>query len=295
MLIFHRVLPQVDALFPEEVDARRFNQICEWVKQWFNVLPLDAAVAHLRGGTLPERAASITFDDGYADNFHLALPILKAHGLSSTFFIATGFLDGGRMWNDTVIESVRACKLPQLDLQAMGLGVHKVTSVAEKQAAISALIGQIKYRSVEDRVTTTRTIAVDAQVQLPDDLMMTSNEVKLMRQAGMQIGAHTVNHPILARLSGPEARLEILESRETLERILGERVGLFAYPNGKPDEDYTPDTVALVRELGFDAAVSTRWGVSGADADRFQLRRFTPWDRTRFRFGARMAINLFRT
>ncbi len=294
VLIFHRVLPQVDPLFPDEVDTRRFNQICEWVKQWFNVLPLDAAVAHLRGGTLPERAACITFDDGYADNFHVALPILKAHGLSSTFFIATGFLDGGRMWNDTIIESVRACKLPQLDLQAMGLGVHKVASATEKQAAISALIGQIKYRSVEDRVSTTRAIAAQARVQPTDNLMMTSNEVKQMRQAGMQIGAHTVNHPILARLSGEEARREILESRETLECLLGERVGLFAYPNGKPGEDYTPDTVALVRELGFDAAVSTRWGVSGADADLFQLRRFTPWDKTRVRFGLRMATNLFR-
>ena len=293
VLIFHRVLPQVDALFPEEVDARRFNQICEWMKQWFNVLPLDAAVAHLRSGTLPERAACITFDDGYADNFHVALPILKTHGLTSTFFIATGFLDGGRMWNDTIIESVRACKLPQLDLQAIGLGVHKVASVADKKVAISALIGQIKYRSVEDRVTTMLAIAAQAQVQPPDDLMMTSNEVKLMRQAGMQIGAHTVNHPILARLSGPEACREILESRSTLERILGERVGLFAYPNGKPDEDYTPDTVALVRDLGFDAAVSTRWGVSGTDTDLFQLRRFTPWDRNKLRFSMRMMANIW--
>jgi peptidoglycan/xylan/chitin deacetylase (PgdA/CDA1 family) len=293
ILIFHRVFQSVDPLFPDEVDARRFNEICGWVKQWFNVVPLDAAAAHLKSGTLPERAACITFDDGYADNFHVALPILKAHGLTSTFFIATGFLDGGRMWNDTIIESIRACKLPQLDLEAMGLGVHNVASVADKQTAISALIGQIKYRSVEDRVVTTRTIAALAQIQLPDNLMMTSNEVKLMRQAGMQIGAHTVNHPILARLSRPQARREILESRETLERILGERVSLFAYPNGKPDEDYTPDTVALVRELGFDAAVSTRWGVSGADADLFQLRRFTPWDRSQLRFSMRMMSNMW--
>lgn len=293
ILIFHRVLPQVDALFPDEVDARRFNQICGWVKQWFNVLPLDAAVAHLQSSTLPERAACITFDDGYADNFHVALPILKAHGLSSTFFIATGFLDGGRMWNDTIVESVRACRLPQLDLQEMGLGVLKVASVADKQAAISALIGQIKYRSIDGRVSITRDIALQARVQPPANLMMTSNEVKLMHQSGMQIGAHTVNHPILARLSQEEARCEILESRKTLERILGEQVGLFAYPNGKPSEDYSPETAALVRDLGFDAAVSTRWGVSSGDVDLFELRRFTPWDRSQLRFAARMMTNMW--
>ena len=107
ILIFHRVLAQVDPLFPEEVDAARFDVICGWLRRWFNVLPLDAAVRRLRDGSLPRRAAAITFDDGYADNHDIALPILKKHGLPSTFFIATGFLDGGCMWNDTVIEAIR--------------------------------------------------------------------------------------------------------------------------------------------------------------------------------------------
>ena len=64
--------------------------------------------------------------------------------------------------------------------------------------------------------------------------MMTSAQVKAMRQAGMQIGAHTVSHPILVRLMDPEARQQIGDSKRFLEDLLGERVGLFAYPNGKP-------------------------------------------------------------
>ncbi len=71
-----------------------------WVKTWFNVMPLDAAVNALKKRNLPARAMAITFDDGYADNQVTALPILKQHGLSATFFIATGYLDGGRMWNE---------------------------------------------------------------------------------------------------------------------------------------------------------------------------------------------------
>ena len=69
-------------------------------------------------------------------------------------------------------------------------------------------------------------------------------------------------------------------------------MGLFAYPNGKPGEDYLPRDVALVRELGFDAAVSTAWGASGHGSDPFQLQRFTPWDRTKARFGLRLLRNL---
>ena len=294
VLIFHRVLAEPDPLFPDDMHARRFDEVCAWLKSWFNVLPLDEAVARLKTGSLPARAACITFDDGYADNHHVALPILQRHGLNATFFIATGFLDGGRMWNDTIIESIRACSLPVLDLSTLGLGRHAQGSLDDRRAAIASLIAQIKYRPVDERTVITEQLAQLAGVQPPDDLMMTSNEVKAMRHAGMQIGAHTVSHPILARLSDEQARQEIEGSKRFLEQLLDDRVGLFAYPNGKPGEDYTPQTVDVVRSLGFDAAVSTQWGASRASTDQLQIPRFTPWDRTRFRFGARLLGNLRR-
>jgi len=109
ILVFHRVLPEPDPLFPNEVDAQRFDALLGWVKDWFSVLPLEEAVERLQRNRLPERAAAITFDDGYADNYAVALPILQRQGLSAMFFIATGFLNGGRMFNDTAIETVRRC------------------------------------------------------------------------------------------------------------------------------------------------------------------------------------------
>lgn len=292
VLIFHRVLPEPDPLFPDEMHARRFDELCGWLASWFNVLPLDKAVLQLKAGTLPARAACITFDDGYADNLHLAMPILQSHGLKATFFIATGFLDGGRMWNDTVVESIRACGLPVLDLSSLSLGLHTLGTIDNRRAAIARLIGQIKYRSIEERIAITRQIATLAHVQQPQNLMMTSREVKAMHQAGMQIGAHTNSHPILARLTDEQAREEIQSSKSFLEKLLDERVGHFAYPNGKPEEDYTPKSVEIVRSLGFDAAVSTQWGASGAKDDPYQLRRFTPWDQGKLRFGVRMLTNL---
>ncbi len=292
ILIFHRVLPEPDPLFPQEMHARQFDAVCGWLAHWFNILPLDRAVQLLDDGTLPARAACITFDDGYADNHDVALPILQRHRLTATFFIATGFLDGGRMWNDTIIETARRSTLAQLDLSSLGLGCHPLGSIAERQTAISTLIGQIKYRPFADRVAITEQLAQLAQVRAPEDLMMTSHSVKAMRQAGMGIGAHTVSHPILARLTDAQARDEIGRSKQHLEQVLGERVGLFAYPNGKPGEDYAPASVEVVRSLGFDAAVSTQWGTSANGDDRFQLRRFTPWDQTRLRFGLRLLRNL---
>lgn len=292
VLIFHRVLPAPDPLYPDEMHAARFDDLCGWLAAWFNVLPLDQAVQRLQAGTLPDRAACITFDDGYADNHHVAMPILQRHGLTATFFIATGFLDGGRMWNDTIIETVRACQAAVLDVSALGLASHALNTVAAKQAAIAALISQIKYRPVADRISLTEDIARLANVQLPQNLMMTSTEVKAMRQAGMQIGAHTVSHPILAKLTDAQAKAEIGDSKRFLEGLLGERVSLFAYPNGKPGEDYSPQSVEVVRSLGFDSAVSTQWGASRMVDDPLQIKRFTPWDKTQLRFGMRLLRNL---
>jgi peptidoglycan/xylan/chitin deacetylase (PgdA/CDA1 family) len=264
------------------------------MKSWFNVLPLDQAVRALAAGTLPGRAACITFDDGYADNCSVALPILLKHQASATFFIATDFLDGGRMWNDTIIEAIRRHTGEAIDLEALGAGRYPTANLSAKIAAIGALITRGKYLPAAQRIKFSEEIAKSVGVTLPNDLMMSSEEVRQMKRAGMQIGAHTASHPILSRLSLQEARNEIATGKADLERILDEPMELFAYPNGRSGDDYATAHVALVRELGFTAAVSTDWGTAGRDSDLLQLPRFTPWDRGALRFGLRLAANMHR-
>src|SRR4029453_16058094 len=99
--------------------------------------PLPDAILGLREGRLPPRALTITFDDGYADNCTVALPILQRHELRAAFFIATDYLDGGRMWNDTVIEAVRGCSRSALNLDDLDLGVHPLGTPEEKSRAIA--------------------------------------------------------------------------------------------------------------------------------------------------------------
>lgn len=298
VLLFHRVQPAPDALFPGEVDAKQFDDIIGWMKSWCNVLPLDQAAALLKSGNLPARAAAITFDDGYADNHDVALPILQRHGLSATFFIATSFLDGGRMWNDTVVEAIRRCPDGTLDLRGIeGLAdaatAHwTLNTPASRTAAIRGVLGRIKYELPQQRQRLVDEVAQHAGVVLPDDLMMRSEQVLALHRAGMQIGAHTHTHPILARLDAASARAEILRSKQQLESLISAPVDLFAYPNGRPGQDYSAESVDLVRDLGFTAAVSTAVGAADRHADPLQLPRFTPWDRTRTRFGVRLAANL---
>lgn len=292
IFLFHRVLPAPDPLFPGEVDVAAFDRMLGWISRWFQVLPLSEAVRRLREGRLPAGSAAITFDDGYADNLTHALPILLRHQASATLFVATGFLDGGRMWNDTLIEAVRRTPLGELDLSGIGMACLPTGSDTDKRQAIEALIPRLKHLPPELRQAQVAAVAEASQAILPDDLMLRSAQLKAWRQAGMDVGAHTVSHPILSKTSPEAARQEMADSKAALESLLGERIGLFAYPNGKPVQDYQPEHARMAAELGFDAAVATHWGAARRDSDPFQLPRFTPWDRTRGRFGLRLVQNL---
>ena len=139
VLILHRVLAAPDPLLPSEPTSAQFDALLGHVKRQFNVLPLTDAVSRLYAGTLPSRALSITFDDGYADNLTVAAPILKAHGLPATVFVATGCFVDGCMWNDMVIEAVRTTSRPSMDLESAGLGNVPVASVEQKRAAIDLI------------------------------------------------------------------------------------------------------------------------------------------------------------
>ena len=296
ILIFHRVLPELDALIPELPSATEFEATMRWVRDWFNVLPLGPAVERLYAGTIPARALAITFDDGYADNEELAAPILARLGLPATFFITTGFIGSGCMWNDQVIEAIRRIRTPQLDLQAFGLPAHALDSITARRRAVSEVLGAIKHLEQERRQAIADAIGAMAGFERPPSLMMSAEQVRSMRQRHrMDIGAHTVTHPILTRLGADAAREEIGRGKRELEGLLGEPVRLFAYPNGVPEQDYGPEHAAMARACGFDAAVSTAWGAASAASDRFQLPRFTPWDRTRMRYGVRLLHNLKRS
>jgi peptidoglycan/xylan/chitin deacetylase (PgdA/CDA1 family) len=295
VLIFHRVLSEFDPLRPAEPTEKEFEARMRWVAANFDVLPLADAIKALKRDQLPKRALCITFDDGYADNYDLALPILHKLQVPATFFIATGYLDGGCMFNDIIIEAVRGVQAPIFDLGALNLGQYPVATLEDRRRAIAGIIGRLKYLEPRQRQDLALRAIDCAGTAAPADLMMTSEQVAALHAAGMEIGAHTVSHPILAELGLEAARAEIACGRRHLEELTGAPVRVFAYPNGQPGHDYRREHVALVHDLGFDGAVSTAWGAARAGADIFQIPRFTPWDRSDLRFELRMIGNLWRS
>jgi peptidoglycan/xylan/chitin deacetylase (PgdA/CDA1 family) len=293
IFIWHSVKAEPDPLLPSEPDVRKFDAILGFLRRWFTVLPLGEAVRRLADGSLPPAAACLTLDDGYADNLTHLLPLLEKHGIPATVFVADGYLDGGCMWNDVVIESVRGCRASRLDLSAHGLPAVDLADIEARRRAIDVLLPLVKYRPLAERTPLAASIARTAGVAPPSDLMLTSTQLQtLARSPLVTIGAHTHLHPILAVENESTAREEIAASRRRLEALIDAPVTLFAYPNGRPGKDYTPRDVALARSAGFEAAVSTAQGFADAASDRFQLPRFTPWERTLPRFAMRMARHL---
>jgi peptidoglycan/xylan/chitin deacetylase (PgdA/CDA1 family) len=288
VLIYHRVLATPDPLAQGDVEADRFAVQMQVLATCFNPLPLSEALERLQARSLPPRAVSVTFDDGYADNLEVAVPIMRRLGVRGTVFVATGYLDGGIMFNDAVIEAMRQAPV-RLDLSDLGFGVLELPDMGGRRTSSERLIGELKYRQPEERRALAMEILERAGGKRPRGLMLTRAQVRELRDAGVEIGAHTETHPILARIEPTAARDDMARCKQELEAILGEPPQLFAYPNGRPGRDYDARHVAMARDLGFTAAVSTAWGAAYPGCDLFQVPRVAPWDATAGRYAARLA------
>ncbi len=291
IVMFHRVLPEPDPLLPDETDRALFRLRASWLARSFNVLTLDDAVARMAAGTLPARALCITFDDGYADNAEIALPELVALGLPATFFITTRYLDGGMMWNDRVIEAVRAWPRTRIESSVPGLPVTDLA--AGRAAAVETLLTHLKYLDFETREASASRLLEESASPV-ENLMMNPEQIRRLHTSGMEIGAHTHSHPIMNTLTSAEVTAEIMTNKTALEAIIASPVTSFAYPNGRADQDYCSAHAALLEQAGFNCAVTTMPGAVGSLARRYEIPRFSPWDRTPARYLTRLALNYLR-
>ena len=291
VLFFHRVVAERDTLLPDEPTAKEFDQMLAWLQRQFTVIPLSDGVRRLANGTLPPAAAAITFDDGYRDNLEIAAPILKNRGLHTTLFVATGFIDGGIMFNDMVIEAVRSTSLPAIDLPELVNRRLPLSSLEDRRNAIASILPVIKRLPFAERLSRVDKLVAQCGAKLPQDMMMTTSQLREFVGMGFELGAHTDNHPILKVLPDDLALDEITRGRDKLESMINVRVSLFAYPNGRWGKDFDQRHRDMVKACGFEAAFSTEAGTCNSRSDLWNLPRFTPWDRTAMRFHLRMLLN----
>lgn len=297
-LHLHRVVSAVDPL-SNEISSERFDWLLGMLSRYFNVLSLDEALALLGSSDLLPRSIVITFDDGYADNYLNALPLLQKWQMPATFFVATGYLDGGIMFNDIIIEAVRGAQGAEIDLSSLEIAriesafsrPVRIDTVEQKREAIGALLKAIKYLPSDDRVAVAGEVADVCGSRLPDSLMMTTGQVAGLHEAGMQIGGHSHSHPVLTRVGLDRVKEDLAQNKKILEALISKPVDVFAYPNGIPEKDFTHEHIEILKELNYRAALTTMHGVITSRSDLFRLPRFMPWRRTWSRFMCQMWDN----
>lgn len=213
ILAYHSVNPYREdgiAIKPEQFD----EQLQFLADLGLKGTSLNLLCREARNGNWPESKIAITFDDGYADNCRVALPILKKYGFSATVFIITGEIGTDNVHNTKWLEFDRVPKK--------------------------------EYR------------------------YMTCAELEEWKDAGMEIGAHTVSHPMLDELNYKDQLYEITKSKETLQEKMNIKVTSFCYPAGH----YNTDTLKIIENAGFEQAVITPWELSQVKRENwFTLRR----------------------
>jgi len=234
------------------IPVSTFESHCRVIRGGCDPISLDDWRASLDGGpSLPKRPVLITFDDGYRSVLTKAAPILQKYGLPSAVFVCTGPMAARRrLWFDEVADR-------------------------DGEQAVEAW----KARGHQDwAAACAQTTAMD---ECDPCALMTPGELAMLAAVkGVEIGGHTVRHPILSRASAAEQRREIEQNLQSIQQWTGKAARAFAYPNGRPGIDYTDETMAILRESGVDMAFTTRPMFARAAEQPLERSRFILLDDT---------------
>jgi peptidoglycan/xylan/chitin deacetylase (PgdA/CDA1 family) len=314
VLLYHRVGDVAGDPQLLSVGKDRFEQHMEYLSRSYPVLSLGMLAETLAAGEeLPDQCVAVTFDDGYADNLSNAKPILEQHQVPATVFVTTGYLDQEQefWWDELERIFLHPSTLPArchlrigervLD-QNLADAARYTECDAERHRAWNVTMPDnptVRHKLYRDlcvllrrstppqRTAGMRTLRAWSGIRVSardTHRCLSSSELKELGSGRLvEVGAHTVSHPVLANLPVSEQRGEICESREQLARILGKSPRSFAYPFGTKS-DYTSQTAAMVREAGFALACANVPDVVTGSGDLYHLPRVIVRDWTREQF-----------
>jgi peptidoglycan/xylan/chitin deacetylase (PgdA/CDA1 family) len=260
-------------LVPPEV----FRQHLQFLKTHYHIIhPEDFRAWVEQGKRLPPRAVLVTCDDGLLNTLTDMLPVLQSEGVSCLFFV-TGSSSGhqpGMLWYEELYLLMRAKPLagPDLELPSDKGGESTGTesfqarwwSAVRRASRLDATSRAAWMGLVRGQCGPIPAFRSEAGSERRWRLLNIA-ELKQLAQAGMSIGAHTLSHPVLSVCSEEEARREIQEGKNSLERALGRPLWAFAYPFGNPSTMGERE-VRLAREAGFSCAFLNveHWGIGSS-------------------------------
>jgi len=286
ILMYHRVLPKGDSrlnseepgmyVTPETLDMHlhELTKVVTFIgiEDWLNL----AKNKQLKDTLY----CAITFDDGWADNYEFALPLLKKYQVPATIFLATNYIGSNTtFWPERLYGLLNHLKVdnnPKLltnlnhFFDALGGSLDSNRLQTEGADYIASLIDQAK--TLTDDEINVRIDQIEAERPIsskPQQAMLNWKQVTEMKKNGFEIGGHTRSHLRLnTKATTERIEQEVAGCAEDIKSAIGEAPTLFCYPNG----DTSEEAISMV-ENTFNAAVTTKSGINEPEANAFLLKR----------------------
>lgn len=288
IVLYHGVIPprSGEGIFnyrKKFIGPQAFAEQLVWLKRHYVILPLAELVERLAGpGQLPPRALAITFDDGYDNVYTHAFPHLRRLNIPASVFVATDLVQPGKpLWFDRLEYAIGHSRKNSIILPWDGaFREFPLSTLAERCASDQTIRQRIKLLTARAGSKLLEAVENQAGAELAKTFSaspyrgLSWEQIKEMQGSGITIGAHTRSHSILSRLTPAEAEEEITGSYLLLRQRLKDVLDIFAYPNGQPD-DFDASTIAILRQNGFRAALSTIPDLAGSARNPYVLPRFT--------------------
>lgn len=257
--------------------AELFAAQLEYLRRNYNVLPLSViANALAEGRELPPYAAAVTIDDGYRDAYEIAFPLLSEFEIPATLFVVTGFLDRQCwIWPDKLRYLALQTGEREVAVKTSGSKLFINGSDRKSRLASAGRVNETLKKMPDSQKEEViqlfaKTSGIEFPVTAPDEFAAISWEQAIeMKNNCIEIGSHTVTHPILNRVNEAQLQMEMAESRVRIEKMLGSKADIFCYPNG----DFGMRERSAVKQAGYRCAVTTRHGFNDLRSDLLTLRR----------------------
>ncbi|MCU1428506.1 MAG: Polysaccharide deacetylase [Actinomycetia bacterium] len=293
VLMYHRVGPEARDLHHLRVRDDRFEDHLDVIRRYADIVPLTEVLA-----PAPRPRVVLTFDDGYADNLNVAEPILRARSAPATVFVAAGVIERGEgFWQDRLAALVLDghYDVTHIEVEIAGDALRlAVPDAATREEAYRAIHTRIRRRPPAEIERLVADVAAQlglAATDLRVPHTLTPDDVRTLAASDVvDVGSHTMQHPMMSMIDEATQRAEAVESRARLEAWTGRAVPTFAYPYGAADA-FDATSVRVARETGYEIAVTgvaqrvTRFTnpyrvprrfVGDWDAETFE-RRFRGW------------------
>jgi peptidoglycan/xylan/chitin deacetylase (PgdA/CDA1 family) len=288
VLSYHRVTTDFERSAAEGlasmlVSTATLRRQLEQVARTHDVVSMSDAARILSEprGTARRDVATITFDDGYADNHAIALPVLRALRMPATVYVATGYTGTRRrMLHDRLFAALTALARRgepphRISLDGPAHALYGACARSGPAATLDRLIARLPHDGL---VLVTEALEARAGLREEDlpagTRLLDWEELRALDAGGFEVGGHSVRHAVLANLPLAEARKEIAGCRDEIAERLGKRPRHFAYPNGY----HSPAVRRAVREAGFETAATTEDRENLRGADPLALYRKVLWE-----------------